>query len=120
MNTKLLQKVANAILDEPTHFDMSDYLNYCGTTACIGGHAVAISERMPELRNLRNLWMIGESIADRAKSDIEINQHQSNRLFRVSNWPKRFQVIETLPLPEERSEIAFWRIQHFIATEGRE
>jgi hypothetical protein len=126
VNTKLLNQVAVAILDEPREFNMSSWVrpddeSPCGTTACIAGHAVALSRNLPSLRRLTKFH-----VCPRAEEALGINVPQSDRLFLLRRWPVEFSLAyreasSCMEVDHElRAEIAFWRIQHFIATEGAE
>lgn len=121
MNTKLLHRVALAILDEPTKFDMQLFVaenenSPCGTTACIAGFAVAMSRGLASLRSL-----FGIDIESSAQNIIGLSDRTADRLFYKPLWPVDFyQAYNDAENAYERAEIAFWRIQHFIATEGEE
>ncbi len=125
MNTKLLNKVANAILDEPRMFDMGAWVNQnanspCGTTACIAGFAVAIDRKYKRLRSLQILDS-RDLIEDVAMKTLDIGSVARHRLFHRPNWPGIFKDASfAAKSREEAADIAFWRIQHFIATEGQE
>lgn len=127
MNTKLLNQVANAILDEPRKFDIrawvrDDKESPCGTTVCIAGHALAITRRFG---NLKPLFELDEKdlIESAAQEALGLTDQQRRRLFFRPNWPEKFQPIayrEEQETFEEVADNAFWRIQHFIAARGAE
>lgn len=133
INVKLLNQVACAILDEPTKFSMDTFTDLddrspCGTVACIAGHAVAIAAKFPSLRELHECniaRMVGDRVFDievEAKNALGVSGAAYIRLFYAPCWPDAFADAYWwfAKTPEERADVGFWRIQHFIATEGRE
>ncbi len=116
INVEKLREVQENIRNHPKHFDMGYwYLNEikglisetpeskekmleCGTAACIAGW-LCIGENLSD----------GTDIAARAKEIVGCDTYF---LFNDYFWPEQF-----LPVTPE-SAIA--RIDHFIATEGRE
>lgn len=123
MNTRLLNQVANAILREPLKFDISTWVDEddkspCGTTACIAGHAVALSRGY---QNLKPLFQLDKRdlIQVFAQEKLGLTEAQSYRLFQRGLWPEEFADRSRAAKDrEEAADIAFWRIQAFIATEG--
>jgi hypothetical protein len=128
MNIKLLNQVAEAILDEPTKFDMKWWTSPsdtspCGTAACIAGFAVAIKREFKTMRDMRRHHHSGKvNIRTAAIKHLGIKDADEEcRLFGAGYWPIEFKFpYHEARTPEERADVAFWRIQHFIATEGRE
>lgn len=127
INVKLLRKVKKHILEEPSRFFMNSVIvrgapgakvtldgiereiPKCGTAACIAGWACILSgETEP----------IGMS---RAEKLLGLDDHGGTRLFVEDCWPdkfhRRWQQSKTLIT---RAKIAAERIDHFIATKGRE
>lgn len=126
MNTKLLNQVAEAILDEPRKFNMDDFVmpsdkSPCGTACCIGGHAIAIAYRYKKLSDVRQIYDRGCTISSAAKAALKLVGFGAENLFYTLNWPTEFkEAYDKSKSFAVRAEIAFWRIQHFIATEGAE
>lgn len=120
MNVKLLNQVANAILDEPTRFDMSTWVEYstsstCGTTACIAGHAVAIAREFPSLKSVKSMDD-GDMLAVVVAARWLIDSPNCSALFHVDEWPTEFRhELYDTNTPEEYADVGFWRIQAFIA-----
>lgn len=126
MNTRLLNQVANAILDEPTKFNMQDWVmaddqSPCGTSACIAGHVVIQSRGYRKVSSLlKNEQTDAVYIPDDARTALGLNYVESLPLFHVGNWPRGFKgPYRNAKTPEERADAAFWRIQYFIASNGR-
>lgn len=129
MNTKLLNRVALAILREPKKFNMREWTRLdtespCGTTACIAGWAIAINcgyENLKALHEARMSYSWGLT-SQKGMAELDLTYGQRDPLFHASNWPEEFRLAynEQGANSEDRADIAFWRIQHFIATEGKE
>lgn len=116
INVERLREVQENIKNHPEHFDMSywykdklgtivyktpkskEQMLKCGTTACIAGW-LCIGENLND----------GADIATRAREIVGCDTYM---LFNDCYWPEQF-----LPVTPE-SAIA--RIDHFIATDGRE
>jgi hypothetical protein len=112
MNIPLLKRIAEAIKNKPTEFDMDKFVSYCNTTACIGGWAVWLTEGKP--------WTVGKSIRATAQQALELTDEQEACLFYVDSWPTVFQDKYSSDVPEIRAEAAAARIRHFIETNGAE
>ena len=121
---ELLRKVQAHILAHPEEFDMDYWI--CGTTACIAGHA-ALMSGYRDGQSLRSInWLLDAegnacSPIDAGASVLDVNPDQADRLFFIENWPPGFR--EPYVNATEREEIARAasdRIDHFIATDGRE
>lgn len=122
MNVKLLRKIAKVIQERPREFDMrwlhvkNNALGWdepaemdCGTAHCICGWAAVIKNN-PNLQNN----VIGYEA-------FGILPAQANRLFFVGGWPSALRErYKKAKLDRTRARIAAARIEHFIATEGRE
>lgn len=127
MNTQLLNRVTFAILNEPRKFDISSWVEHdrrspCGTTACIAGHALAINRKFKSLKPLFPLDEL-DAIEESAKNALGLTNDEARRLFYRPIWPNGFHPIayrEDGESIEEVADNAFWRIQHFIATNGAE
>lgn len=133
MNIGLLRKIAAKGLQFPNTIDMvvwgkrelQDEDHPCGAVGCIAGTAVLMEapERFKELALLisRYPFFAGSQFAADACRALELNVTDGNRLFHVCEWPESFKddYLSTLTAPD-RSEVISNRIEHFIATEGRE
>jgi hypothetical protein len=147
MNVELLQQIKAAILAEPLKFDMSawfhaDQNSPCGTAACIAGWAVTIQMKAEKLREARFAYDAGdgnEGVERDGKKALGLTDQQAYRLFFYDTWPVPFrhEYSEASgfwyddPVSGEfvkgayvdrrvAAEVAARRIDHFIATEGRE
>lgn len=105
MNEDLLRKVQAKIRAEPESLDMGEF---CGTVCCIAGHACLISGH----RGPRKLAAI---------RILEIDDEMAARLFFTPGWPKSFRDRYYFARTKTaEAQITCDRIDHFIATEGRE
>lgn len=122
MNIKLLRKVQKEILKEPRRFDMQSWfernsISPCGTTACIGGFAVALSNRWTRLKRGERLM----NVEGRATIYLDIEGFMGPRLFFISNWPERLKYAYlTAGSPLKRAKVAVKRIDLFIKSGGKE
>jgi hypothetical protein len=132
MKVELLQLVKEQILKEPEQFDMMMWFQTapslrrpvpnCGTAACIGGWAMAISQGISP-READNMRVFKQSDASRV---LGLSLAEGTRLFHVMAWPIDFKSAfiqeedNTLEGLQARARIAAARIDHFIATNGRE
>lgn len=122
MNTELLIKVEQKILEEPSRFRMRrwhDYQSGCGTAHCIGGHAVALSGKVKEHTDSY------EDEGDEAAWDLptellQLTDKQALRLFSITYWPPEFRLYYRDDGSRESAEIAAGRIRRFIETGGCE
>lgn len=132
MNVKLLRKIKQRILRKPNRFDMNhwfsrtrkyygfteqlseathnpkEFIEECGTAACIAGWACILGE---------GSFMF--SCEDEARRLLNLTFHQSQRLFLEQGWPAEFRASSS-ESNEQRAMRAAKRIDHFIATNGRE
>lgn len=139
MNVELLRQIQQHILEEPKRLVMGAFVQRkrlesdsaheyahtpafatqpfpaCGTAACIAGWACLLSDGMDAVVS-----------ADRAQKLLQLKGEwgfggEVNRLFEPVAWPQPYHddyfKAET---PELRVKVALGRIDHFIATEGRE
>lgn len=122
MNIDLLLEVKEKILQQPYNFGMNawDGRNSldeeCETAHCIGGWGVflmrqkAVNFRDFQLSSLRELF--------------QIDEEQDERLFHTDSWPHQFEnAYEDAQQKRDLrlcAKVAAKRIDHFIATEGRE
>lgn len=122
---KELKRVRAAILAAPKRFIMRNYIlgsdpgldpgtgdsKWCGTSGCIAGHAVGLT------------YAHNRSIPERARDRLGLNYAQGARLFIAGNWPEPFRKIGRRHHREGQphyAKNAALRIDHFIATKGRE
>lgn len=137
MNVELLRQVQAKIREHPEHFDMEtvfadaygdeeepfrseqELLSGCGTTACIAGWAFLLSPPAPGFWEdmLMDEW--GEAVLGYAAHALGLDWETARTIFYPWNWPEQFKAqYESSETPV--SELACERIEHFIATEGRE
>lgn len=132
INTELLERVKQHILEEPKRFDMHSFVTRvsthapeeirpaCGTTACIAGWAILLDradrgEAVP--RRISSAFYY--SVEFRAMELLSLTEKQRRSLFYVSSWPQEFRRTFNLARTlSERAEIAARRIDRFIATNG--
>lgn len=134
MNIEMLKKIKEQILSEPENFIMEVF--HCDTAFCIAGWACVI-DRKEKLDIDFGCFFYGFWDSCGAKI-LEISEEpetgyarykesQVDRLFYLGGWPKQFhdQYMELQDSDDEYKHqklaaIACARIDHFIATEGRE
>lgn len=118
MNVELLRRIKVHILEEPKRLYMGfwrisnrdffkdpDRMPECGTVACIGGWAEVLSGNFD----------------NNPEATLDITQEQASRLFYESHWPAQFRDWDNRGDGSEKTaHRAADRIEHFIATEGRE
>lgn len=126
MNIPLLQQVRDAILAEPTKFDMSgwfqrDVESPCGTTACIAGHGFAIlyqTETLTKADELYNRECI--IILLHMTNKFDLTSIQAANLFFDENWPDQFRYAYQYATQDDdrtkMAKIAADRIDYLIAT----
>lgn len=125
MNTELLLKVKAAILAEPLKFDMDTWFDEsedspCKTTACIAGHALAIEEKRETLKPGLE-YAYSSKAGDIGQELLALDEDQRAVLFSIGGWPDKFQCAYARARnSKQRAKSAADRIDHFIATEGRE
>lgn len=129
MNVKLLRRIKKHILEEPKRLIMGDWLvkgepgqfftgdgNHaqkfanCGTAACIAGWACILTKQSVAP---------GQWLRDLGAQVLGIEPYGG--LLEVSEWPQPFQheYIDA-KTPKKRARIAAERIDHFIATKGKD
>ena len=130
MNVKLLKKIQKAILAEPLRFNMDHWIDTdnrqapCGTTACIGGFAIILSDLKGKItapkwtsaaESHEHMW----GVMRYASQILEIDDAAAMRLFGEEDWPITFRnSYQSTQSPHARARIAVKRIQHFIDTKG--
>lgn len=102
MNRNMLLKVAQAIEDEPRHFDIDTWVSTpdgnegdfikdipvvlkCGTTMCIGGHAVH-QAMLAAKKQKKRFRPSSESTARAAASILDMDPLDAHRLFMPGSW----------------------------------
>lgn len=129
---KLLRQVKRKILAEPRQFQMgvffSDFINTdrtipnCGTAACIGGWAIALSKKLNPANADHFVYCESRAAAfDLARSTLGITIPQSIALFRADMWPQPFAKppnvdFDSTDSPAHNAKLAARRIEHFIKT----
>lgn len=111
MNIPLLRQIQAQIIQHPESFDMAHwgYIG-CDTTACIAGWAISLNgENRADVRNIRF----------KAQDILQLTDGQTGRLFYEGSWPVEF-IIARKSGGKSLAKAASARIDHFIATEGKE
>jgi len=142
MNIEMLNRVKQTILDEPRKLDMNVFLKRypdemlgraedftpCGTHACIAGWACILD--IMDKRGITVEEISRDTI--RNKDDYEneygkagkilaINRVEQYKLFYLEDWPSEFtKRYDDSKTAQERAEVTAQRIEHFIATDGKE
>ena len=129
MNIELLEKVKQQILSEPSQFNMMFFS--CDGVRCILGWANELYDIVDDIM----LGKVDSSQVEKYKAGgiviqacyaLDIHLDQCYKIGVVERWPDTFKYayknvdghIEVLQ--RLRAKIAAERIDHFIATEGRE
>lgn len=114
MNVELLRKIAAVIQEKPAEFDMLNFtaITECGTSHCIGGWAEKLTG-MP----MRKALGIDYDQAQRLFY-IEGDYEDDDSGEEIGGWPHQFRGVDNEWKPTPAQAAA--RIEHFIATEGRE
>lgn len=132
MNTKLLLKVRDAILADPTKFRMEWWFQKepkspCGTSACIAGHALAITKKWKTLEAGTKYYLDivgffgGEEVSQAAARAFGLDGVSADKLFAKDLWPKSFKNrYKRAHTAKQRAKAAADRIDSFIATDGHE
>lgn len=129
INVRLLRKIQKHILEEPRRYDQNLWRIEvdpatnperppCGTMACIGGWATALSGKERDS-------YLGWDVAMRL---LGLTREQADRLFDtvekgtdLNKWPKKFVTAYLkAKTPRDRARVAVRRIDHFIKTKGAE
>lgn len=126
MNVKLLKRIKARILKEPDHFRMDKWT--CGTAYCVGGWAcvlsrvkLRVSHDYGELVKPTNYERLSSQheVFVRAKKLLGLTTKQAERLFVEEQWPSGL-VATGEASRVVKARLAASRIDHFIATKGRE
>lgn len=128
MNLQMFERIKEKILTDPENFEMNDFR--CGTSFCIAGWAVALDcmdkgTVIPEdpcwnwEANAAKILGITSEYDEDYLEQIELSQ--AEMLFYVGDWPEVFQHNHyDDENKDSRAKNACARIDHFIATDGRE
>lgn len=120
MNVALLKQVAAQVSAAPRQLDMTTF--DCGTAACIAGWAARLSGQSLPAHD-EEMGSNGDSFR-RGKELLRLDGGQAVRLFYLDWWPDRFAepYLEAACLGRHQKKAAATvaRIDHFIATGGRE
>lgn len=131
MNIKLLRKIQKAIMQEPEQFDMDYWFQTkegvpnCGTTACIAGWALSLSQKKNPLQVAvtidKNFGLFDYSgVRNLAAKVLEITIEQADNLFIKTHWPRDFRYAYRAAFTNGdmfiAADVAYHRINHFIAT----
>jgi hypothetical protein len=144
---KRLTGVAKSILARPEHFGMDNWLlhdesvspslaadePWCGTTACIAGHAIllagipmaAVNSYSSTISVTKTPWPLrkyvesGNGILNLvAQGILGLSEDQASGLFHVIDWPlgfrRRYMAAEAADDHLERARVTADRIKHFI------
>lgn len=134
LNTRLLKKVRDTILEKPNQLNMeqwfdADYgaiaqspLEDCGTTACIAGWVCTLKGWAPA-----GEWVVvsrggaGQGPRDPQSLAAELlgglSPNDSTTLFYLKFWPPKFsRAYARATTPRGRAAATARRIDHFIAT----
>ena len=147
MNVELLLRIKQLILEEPKRVRMASWSSnvvpvrpQCDTVACIFGWAVALDRVEHGQGSLSGgcniLKGINIDFLECGGRLLKLNPGQASRLAFVNQWPDQFKAVQEIdgiwwgaawpligkpaPQTQEYAEIVARRIDHFIATEGRE
>mgnify|MGYP001614774226 FL=1 len=130
MNTELLLRVKQHILEEPSRLDMEDYyyqlgdVRYqppfgeptCGTVACIAGLALLLEGKRPKRTKIGDAFM-------KATALLKISRDEASRLFFLSCWPNDLWKAYSRAAAQHKGAAAALsvgkRIDLFIASDGR-
>jgi hypothetical protein len=135
MNVKLLEQVKRSILAHPKRFVMDSFIeakkltgddfffaddgtevkfDHCGTAACIAGWTCLIKMKQKAINAELNFHVSGMGY-------LGLDGDEAGRLFYAESWPREFyHRYNAARTQAKRAKIAAARIDHFIATEGRE
>jgi hypothetical protein len=89
----------------------------CGTAACIAGWAVLLSHESDF--NVDNP-LLGMDVYQEAKTLLGLTMTEADRLFDPIHWPRTFHVGTRDDGSEIAAQTTVQRMEHFIATGGRE
>ena len=137
MHKTRLRQIKKWLLEKPGKFNMETWVNYCGTTCCIGGKGAILAgyARIPRVRDGEENWgdliptRLGKRVNEAEKADpimcwdpmyrksLRLTIAESHRLFDVEKWPAKFKnAYWEAYEPVDQAKVAAQRIDHFIAT----
>jgi len=126
MNEALLRQVMDEIRKEPKQFDITSWFDRqasespCGTTGCIAGWAVALVHHKGDLKAAsQNPILYPGKVGQKL---LELSYEEKQRLFFLEHWPKAYRDAYWAngATAQCRARATVARIEHFIATEGKE
>lgn len=133
VNLRLYNAAMKAIADEPSQFDMQTWYAgsildtkgnlihapNCGTTACFGGWAMALSKRKnpKEASKVIRRSFGTEALAQRA---LKLPVGHSDRLFVHTEWPDDwgydYEVLAESGHHRRAAQVALKRFKHYLLT----
>lgn len=140
MKTRLLRKIQAHLAEEPKRY-VQDYEHItstetlervslngappCGTMACIGGWACVLSgDSSPSYHTMRKAQEylgLDPEQADRLFSGVSVSEGDIRIVYSGTRWPKKFaSAYAKAKTQRGRVAVAIRRIDHFIATRGRD
>lgn len=144
MNVRLLRKVANHIAAEPqrlimgracrtgreifdedhsrpglaTHDVSFSVKPPCNTAACYAGWSLILGANANPEDISDDFWV---DVKNRAMALLQLEPIQAINLFQLKNWPHQFRCrYVKAKSAKGRASAAVGRIEHFIATKGKE
>lgn len=135
MNKKLLKRIQRHLSKPEVPVEMMIFVgeetengapvrfkkDFCNTARCIGEDALLLENQL-EVKRLDGYSDIlvkghpNSSIYSAAKKLLRLTTNQASRLFNYDMWPEAFRV----DYQASRNRATAARIDHFIATDGRE
>lgn len=89
---------------------LKNHIEACGTTACIAGWACILTESEVNVSTDTEIL---------AMIQLGLTNEEARKLFFESYWPRQFRKADIFA-EEDRAQEAAKRIDHFIATNGKE
>lgn len=126
-----LREICKAITEHADQFLMGDFFDHlldgagavggCGTAACIAGWGCHLFlTRESTLAKTKSKWSLQFYVLD-VRRAIGLTAVESDGLFHLGYWPEQFRCrYNYAKAPTARAAIAVARVEHFIATEGKE
>jgi hypothetical protein len=136
MNKERLEQIKAVISEDPRRLNMDWFMveddrTHCGSVGCIAGWANKLFD--PKHEEWRDQWASGRDL-------LGLSEGESDRLFSPPEWidddnpslgvvsisgegawPDKFAIDYLMATtPEERAAVTCARIDHFIATDGKE
>lgn len=135
MNVEILRRVQRLFKRSPEVLDMGSWVGEregCGTVGCIAGWVCILDSHGKRVRHLkgREPWEISSTARTRAEKLLGLSPNDVDGLFHTAAyrlfyrhaWPGEFErrISALEPGTAEYAKVVCDRIDHFIATEGRE